>query len=63
MESFPIDESSCKIKKIDLEFPENNEIGRGAFGKILLAIVKGTGEKVAIKKYFKIEDIKIENYL
>ena len=53
MESFPIDESSCKIKKTDLEFPENNEIGRGAFGKVLLATVKGTGEKVAIKKVFQ----------
>ena len=55
-------ESECKIKQTDLEFPQNNEIGRGAFGKVLLAVVKGTGEKVAIKKFSKIEDIKIENY-
>ena len=48
-----IDESSCKIKKSDLEFPKDNEIGRGAFGKVLLATVKGTGEKVAIKKVFQ----------
>ena len=51
-----------KIKLTDLEFPKNNVLGMGAFGKVKLAIVKGTGEKVAIKKYFKIEDIKIENY-
>jgi glycogen synthase kinase 3 beta len=48
-----IDESSCTIKKSDLEFPKDNEIGRGAFGKVLLATVKGTGEKVAIKKVFQ----------
>ena len=48
-----LDESSCKIKQSDLEFPKNNEIGRGAFGKVLLAVVKGTGEKVAIKKVFQ----------
>ena len=42
-----------KIKLSDLEFPNNNEIGRGAFGKVLLAIVKSTGEKVAIKKVFQ----------
>ena len=48
-----IDESTCKIKKSDLEFPPNNEIGRGAFGKVLLATVKETGEKVAIKKVFQ----------
>ena len=52
MESWP-DESSCKIKQSDLEFPKNNEIGQGAFGKVKLAIVKGTGEKVAIKKVFQ----------
>ena len=48
-----INESECKIKQTDLEFPQNNEIGRGAFGKVLLAVVKGTGEKVAIKKVFQ----------
>jgi glycogen synthase kinase 3 beta len=42
-----------KIKQSDLEFPKDNEIGHGAFGKVLLAIVKGTGEKVAIKKVFQ----------
>ena len=26
-----INESECKIKQTDLEFPQNNEIGRGAF--------------------------------
>ena len=44
------DEAENKIQKSDLEFPYNNEIGHGAFGKVLLAIVKSTGEKVAIKK-------------
>ena len=33
-----------KIKVSDLDFPNNNEIGRGAFGKVLLAVVKTTGE-------------------
>ena len=47
------DDTENKIKKSDLEFPEDNEIGHGAFGKVLLAIVKGTGEKVAIKKVFQ----------
>ena len=42
-----------KIKKSDLEFPKDNEIGHGAFGKVLLAVVKGTGEKVANKKVFQ----------
>ena len=42
-----------KIKQSDLIFPTNNEIGRGAFGKVLLAEVKTTGEKVAIKKVFQ----------
>ncbi len=44
---------STKIKQTDLEFPKNNVIGMGAFGKVRLAIVKGTGEKVAIKKVFQ----------
>ena len=52
MEDIPNDTEN-KIKKSDLEFPENNEIGHGAFGKVLLAVVKGTGEKVAIKKVFQ----------
>ncbi len=52
MEDIPNDTEN-KIKKSDLEFPENNEIGHGAFGKVRLAIVKGTGEKVAIKKVFQ----------
>jgi glycogen synthase kinase 3 beta len=52
MEDKPNDTEN-KIKKSDLEFPENNEIGHGAFGKVLLAVVKGTGEKVAIKKVFQ----------
>ena len=47
------DDVEDKIKLSDLEFPNNNEIGRGAFGKVLLAIVKSTGEKVAIKKVFQ----------
>ena len=47
------DEAEDKIQKSDLEFPSNNEIGHGAFGKVLLAIVKSTGEKVAIKKVFQ----------
>ena len=42
-----------KIKLTDLEFPKNNVLGMGAFGKVKLAIVKGTGEKVAIKKVFQ----------
>ena len=41
------------IKQTDLKFPENNELGMGAFGKVILAIVKQTGEKVAIKKVFQ----------
>ena len=44
---------SHKIKQTDLEFPKNNVLGMGAFGKVRLAIVKGTGEKVAIKKVFQ----------
>ena len=47
------DDTENKIKKSDLEFPKDNEIGHGAFGKVLLAVVKGTGEKVAIKKVFQ----------
>ena len=47
------DDTENKIKKSDLEFPQDNEIGHGAFGKVLLAVVKGTGEKVAIKKVFQ----------
>ena len=42
-----------KIKVSDLEFPKYNEIGHGAFGKVLLAVIKETGEKVAIKKVFQ----------
>ena len=56
------DNNDTPIKLTDLEFPKNNVLGQGAFGKVRLAIVKKTGEKVAIKKYFKIKDIKIENY-
>ena len=44
---------STKIKQSDLEFPKNNVIGMGAFGKVRLAIIKETGEKVAIKKVFQ----------
>jgi len=47
------DNTENKIKQSDLEFPKDNEIGHGAFGKVLLAIVKETGEKVAIKKVFQ----------
>ena len=47
------DEAEDKIQRSDLDFPSNNEIGHGAFGKVLLAIVKSTGEKVAIKKVFQ----------
>ena len=46
-------DDSLKIKQTDLEFPKNNVLGMGAFGKVRLAIVKGTGEKVAIKKVFQ----------
>ena len=46
-------DESIKIKQTDLEFPKNNVIGMGAFGKVRLAIVKGKGEKVAIKKVFQ----------
>ena len=46
-------DESMKIKLTDLEFPKNNVLGMGAFGKVRLAIVKGTGEKVAIKKVFQ----------
>ena len=48
-----IDDAENRIKFSDLEFPNDNEIGHGAFGKVLLATVKGTGEKVAIKKVFQ----------
>ena len=48
-----INDTENKIKQLDLEFPKDNEIGHGAFGKVLLAIVKGTREKVAIKKVFQ----------
>ena len=44
---------SMEIKQTDLEFPKNNVLGMGAFGKVRLAIVKKTGEKVAIKKVFQ----------
>ena len=47
------EELENKIKLTDLEFPKDNEIGHGAFGEVLLAIVKETGEKVAIKKVFQ----------
>ena len=33
------DEAEDKIQRSDLDFPSNNEIGHGAFGKVLLAIV------------------------
>ena len=46
-------EKECPIKESDLEFPINNVLGMGAFGKVILATVKGTGEKVAIKKVFQ----------
>jgi len=46
-------ENHSKIKQTDLEFPKNNILGQGAFGKVRLAIVKQTGEKVAIKKVFQ----------
>ena len=45
--------NEMEIKQTDLEFPKNNVIGMGAFGKVRLAIVKKTGEKVAIKKVFQ----------
>ena len=47
------DEAEDRIKQSDLVFPKDNEIGHGAFGKVLLAVVKTTGEKVAIKKVFQ----------
>jgi len=46
-------DDSMEIKQTDLEFPKNNVLGMGAFGKVKLAIVKKTGEKVAIKKVFQ----------
>ena len=45
--------SPMEIKQTELEFPKNNVLGMGAFGKVRLAIVKKTGEKVAIKKVFQ----------
>ena len=33
-------QESTKIKQSDLEFPKNNVIGMGAFGKVRLAILK-----------------------
>ena len=53
MESKKVEDIEDKIKQSDLIFPSNNEIGRGAFGKVLLAEIKTTGEKVAIKKVFQ----------
>jgi glycogen synthase kinase 3 beta len=47
------DNNDTPIKLTDLEFPKNNVLGQGAFGKVRLAIVKKTGEKVAIKKVFQ----------
>ena len=47
------DKDDTPIKLEDLEFPRNNVIGQGAFGKVRLAIIKKTGEKVAIKKVFQ----------
>ena len=45
--------NDLKIELSDLEFPKNNVLGMGAFGKVKLAIIKKTGEKVAIKKVFQ----------
>ena len=39
-------DDSMEIKQTDLEFPKNNVLGMGAFGKVKLAIVKKTGEKI-----------------
>ena len=47
------DKYENSIKLSDLEFPRNNVLGQGAFGKVRLAIIKKTGEKVAIKKVFQ----------
>ena len=47
------DKNDTSIKLTDLEFPRNNVLGQGAFGKVRLAIIKKTGEKVAIKKVFQ----------
>ena len=47
------DKDDTPIKLEDLEFPRNNVIGQGAFGKVRLAVIKKTGEKVAIKKVFQ----------
>ena len=44
------DRDDTSIGLADLEFPKNNIIGQGAFGKVRLAIIKKTKEKVAIKK-------------
>ena len=46
-------EKESPITQNDLEFPLNNVLGMGAFGKVILATVKGTREKVAIKKVFQ----------
>ena len=47
------DRDDTSIGLADLEFPKNNIIGQGAFGKVRLAIIKKTKEKVAIKKVFQ----------
>ena len=44
------DKDDTPIKLEDLEFPRNNVIGQGAFGKVRLAIIKKTGEKSSNKK-------------
>ena len=36
------DKDDTPIKLEDLEFPRNNVIGQGAFGKVRLAIIKKT---------------------
>ena len=41
------------IKEKDLKFDKNNSIGSGAFGKVFLATIISTSERVAVKKVFQ----------
>ena len=50
-------------KSSDYLYKVERVCGNGSFGIVFQAKVIQTGEVVAIKKYIKIEDIKIENIL